>query len=62
MSCYIDLAVDVTALSQFDKIKEISDLVNAILAEVWILVIKKMLHKQHMKERAIHLKLINIPE
>ena len=33
MSCYIDLAVDVTKLSQFDKIKEISDLVNAILAD-----------------------------
>ena len=33
MSCYIDLAVDVTKLSQFDKIKEISNLVNAILAD-----------------------------
>ena len=32
MSCYVDLAVDVTKLSQFDKIKEISDLANAILA------------------------------
>ena len=32
MSCYIDLTVDVTKLPQFDKIKEISDLSNAILA------------------------------
>ena len=32
MSCYVDLGVDVTKLSQFDKIKEISDLANAILA------------------------------
>lgn len=32
MSCYIDLAVDVNKLPQFDKIKEIYDLSNAILA------------------------------
>ena len=32
ISCYIDLTVDVTKLPQFDKIKEISDLSNAILA------------------------------
>ena len=33
MSCYVDLAVDVTKLPQVDKIKEISDLANAILAD-----------------------------
>ena len=33
MSCYVDLTVDVTKLPQFDKIKEISDLANAILAD-----------------------------
>ena len=33
MSCYVDLTIDVTKLPQSDKIKEISDLVNAILAE-----------------------------
>ena len=33
MSCYVDLNVDVTKLPQFDKIKEISDLANAILAD-----------------------------
>ena len=33
MLCYVDLTVDVTKLSQFDKIKEISDLANAILAD-----------------------------
>ena len=32
MSCYVGLTVDVTKLSQFEKIKEISDLANAILA------------------------------
>ena len=32
MSCYIDLTVDVTKLPQFDKIKKVSDLSNAILA------------------------------
>ena len=32
MSRYVDLAVDVTKLLQFDKIKEISDLANIILA------------------------------
>ena len=32
ISCYIDLTVDVTKLPQFDKIKEISDLSNSILA------------------------------
>lgn len=31
MSCYVDLAVDVNKLPQFDKIKEIYDLSNAIL-------------------------------
>ena len=33
MSCYVNLADDVTKLSQFDKIAEISDLANAILAD-----------------------------
>ena len=33
MSCYVDLTVDVTKLPQFDKIKNISDLANAILAD-----------------------------
>ena len=33
MSCHVDLIVDVTKLPQFDKIKEISDLGNAILAD-----------------------------
>ena len=32
MSCYVDLAIDVTKLPKSDKIKEISDLTNAILA------------------------------
>ena len=30
---YVDLTADVTKLRQFDKIKEISDLANAILAD-----------------------------
>ena len=33
MSCYVDLAVDVAKLLQFDKIKKISDLANVILAD-----------------------------
>ena len=33
MSCYVDLTVEVTKLPQSDKIKEISDLANAILAD-----------------------------
>ena len=33
MSCYVDLTVDVTKLPQFDKIKDISDLANAILVD-----------------------------
>ena len=32
-SRYVNLTVDVTKLPQFDKIKEISDLVNTILAD-----------------------------
>ena len=31
--CYVNLTADVTKLPQFDKIKEILDLVNAILAD-----------------------------
>ena len=33
MPCYVDFTNDVTKLPQFDKIKEISDLENAILAD-----------------------------
>ena len=33
MSYYVDLAVDVPKLSQFDKTKEISNLANVTLAE-----------------------------
>ena len=33
MSCYVDLTVHVTKLPQFDKIKDILDLANAILAD-----------------------------
>ena len=33
ISCYVDLTTDVTKLPQFHKIKEISDLANAILAD-----------------------------
>ena len=40
MSSYDGLAVDVTKLSQFDKIKEISDLANAVLvdsvSQIWL--------------------------
>ena len=32
MSYYVDTTVDVTKLPQFDKIKKVSDLANAILA------------------------------
>ena len=58
MSCYIDLVVDVTKLSQFDKIEEIWDSANAILADGVDIGYKKMLYKQSMKERAMHLKSI----
>ena len=33
MSYYVDLTADVTKLPQLDKIKEVSDLANAILAD-----------------------------
>ena len=33
MSCYVDLTNDVTKLPQFDRIKELSDLANAILSD-----------------------------
>ena len=33
MYCYVDLTLDVTKLPQSDKIKDISDLANAILAD-----------------------------
>ena len=58
MPCYVDLAVDVTKLLHVDKIKEISDLTNAILADGVDFSYKKMPHKQRMKERGMHLKLI----
>ena len=41
MSCYVDLTMDVTKLPQSDKIKEISDLANAILADGVDFVYKK---------------------
>ena len=46
MLCYADLTVDVTKLPQFEKIKEISDLSNAILADGVDFGYKKM---QYMK-------------
>ena len=58
MSCYVNLTVDVTKLPQSDKIKEISDLANAILADGVDFGYKKMRYKQHIKERLIRLKLI----
>ena len=33
MASYVDLAVDVSKLSKFDKIKKMSDLANAIVAD-----------------------------
>ena len=50
MSCYIDLTVDVTKLPQFNKIKEISDIANAILADGVDFSYKKTLYKEGMKE------------
>ena len=41
ISSYVDLTVDVKKLPQFDKMKEILDLANAILVLVCFLVIKK---------------------
>ena len=41
ISSYVDLTVDVKKLPQFEKIKEILDLANAILVLVCFLVIKK---------------------
>ena len=58
VSCYVDLAVDVTKLLPFDTIKEILDLANAILADGVDFAYEKMLYNQLVKERAIHLKLI----
>ena len=59
MFCYAGLTAEVTKLPQFHKIKEISDLANAILADGENFgYIKKTLCKQGIKERAIHLKLI----
>ena len=56
---YVDLTVDVKKLPQFDKIKEISDLSNAILADGVDFGYEKMLYKQRLMERAMHLKLTN---
>ena len=58
MSCYVGLTVDVTNLPQSDKIKEISHLANAILADGVYFGYKKTPYKQHMKERPTVLKLI----
>ena len=57
MSCYVDLTIDVTILPQFNKIKEISDLSIAILADGLDFGFKKMQYKQHMKVGIIRLKL-----
>ena len=46
MSCYVDLTVDVTELPQSDKIKEVLDLANAILADSVDFGYKKMPCKQ----------------
>ena len=46
MSCYVDFTVDVTKLLQFDKIKEVSDLSNAILADGVGFVYKKPKRQQ----------------
>ena len=50
MSCYVDLTAD--------KIKEISDLANAILADGVGFGFKKTLYKQGIKARVMHLILI----
>ena len=57
MSCYVDLVVDVTKLLQFDKIKKISGLANAILADGVNFGYKKILYKQRMKKRDMQLKI-----
>ena len=41
MSCYVDLTIDVIQLPQFDKIKKISDLANAIWANSVVFGYKK---------------------
>ena len=46
-------------LPQSHKIKEISDLANAILPDGVDFGYKKTSYKQHMKERIIRSKLIN---
>ena len=58
MSCHVDQFVDVTKLPQFDKIKEISDLANASLADGADFGYKKTLYKQRLKEKAMQLKLM----
>ena len=58
MSCYVDLTVDVTKLPQLDKIKEISDFSNAILADGVDFGFKKSQYKQHIKVKIMRLKLI----
>ena len=55
---YVDLTVNVTKQPQFDKIKQISDLANAILADGVDFGYKKTLYKQDMTEKDTHLKLI----
>ena len=53
MSCYVDLTVDVTKLPQFDKIMEILDLANAILANVVDFGYKKMGYNQQLTIKPI---------
>ena len=56
---YVDVTVDAKKLPQFDKIKKNSDLSNAILADGVDFGYEKMLYKQRLMERAMHLKLTN---
>ena len=59
MSCYVDLTVEVTKLPQSDKIKEISDLANAILADGEDFGYNKKTHRtSNIWMRVIHSKLI----
>ena len=53
MLCYVDLTVDVTILPQFDKIMEILDLANAILANGVDFGYKKMRYNQHLTIKPI---------
>ena len=50
MLCYVNLTVDVKKLPQFDKIKEASDLENAILADAVDFDYKTTLYKTRYEE------------